>query len=232
MGNNFSEAMKMSLEASLNRIADKMGIDEHVDLFLENLGPDHMNAYVTTAGDGRQGVFISTAMVDNFSLESLEGVVAHELSHAKHKDVTRFIILGFVFLAASVIGSLFVAAFLNKFFETSPLVLFAPCLVIAQGISNGILRLVGRRAELRADADAARAVGVEQFANVLEELCGAEASIVPLGGGVGRLFASHPPLSARLKNIAAVAAEEEQKEANRAELKAKRAYIAERRNHL
>jgi STE24 endopeptidase len=119
------------------------------------------NAYVSGVGRTRRVVLFDT-LVRDYSPQEVRLVVAHELSHVRHRDVVRSLAL--VALAAPA-GLHAVAALTARMSprDASPGPATLPALLLAGGVVSAATSLAGNRlsraVERRADADALRLAG-------------------------------------------------------------------------
>jgi heat shock protein HtpX len=174
------------------------------------------NAFATGAFKNSALVAVSTGLLQGMTAEEIEAVIAHEVAHIANGDmVTMTLIQGvmntFVVFLSRVIGYA-VDSFLRKGdssnsgpgigYTVTTLVLdivlgFAAAIVVAW---------FSRHREFRADAGAAQLMGRRQpMVNALARLGGMQPGELPqsvqalgITGGMGQLFASHPPIEARI----------------------------------
>jgi len=119
------------------------------------------NAYVSGIGRTRRVVLFDT-LVRDYTPQEVLLVVAHELSHVRHRDVLRSLAL----VAASAPAVLYAVAALTERLAgrgTSPGPALLPALALAGGIVSSGTALAGNRmsrgVERRADAEALRLAG-------------------------------------------------------------------------
>jgi heat shock protein HtpX len=176
------------------------------------------NAFATGASKNNALVAVSTGLLQNMRPEEVRAVLGHEIGHVANGDmVTLTLIQGvmntFVIFFARIIGSIVDrTVFRNEnghgmgFFITS---------MIAQvvlGIGASIIVMwFSRHREFRADAAGAHLAGRNNMIAALERLKPATQmpetmpdTLVAFGisngvrSGLSALFASHPPLDARI----------------------------------
>jgi heat shock protein HtpX len=176
------------------------------------------NAFATGASKNNALVAVSTGLLQNMRPEEVRAVLGHEIGHVANGDmVTLTLIQGvmntFVIFFARIIGSIVDrTVFRNEnghgmgFFITS---------MIAQvvlGIGASIIVMwFSRHREFRADAAGANLAGRNNMIAALERLKPAAQmpetmpdTLVAFGisngvrSGLSALFASHPPLDARI----------------------------------
>ena len=178
------------------------------------------NAFATGARRNNALVAVSTGLLQRMDRDSVEAVLAHEVSHVANGDmITLALIQGivntFVIVIARVIGHVVDRVVFKTERGHGPG--FWIVTIVAQ-IVLGILASVivfyfSRQREFRADSGAARLAGRNKMISALESL---KASIqqphLPdqmaafgiSGGtksGIARLFMTHPPLDERIEAL-------------------------------
>ena len=181
--------------------------------------PD-VNAFATGADRNHALVAVSTGLLRQMNANEVEAVVGHEISHVANGDmVTMALMQGvvntFVYFFANVIGYVVDRAV----FKTERG--YGPAYYIVQMIAQIALSLLAsmlvmwfsRYREFHADAGGARLAGKHKMIAALQalqrahepaQLPGELAAFGIHGGGVQRLFMSHPSLEERiaaLKNM-------------------------------
>ncbi len=174
------------------------------------------NAFATGAFKNSSLVAVSTGLLQGMTKEEIEAVIGHEIAHVANGDmVTMTLIQGvmntFVVFLSRVIGYA-VDSFLRKGsdnnsgpgigYYVSTIVLdivlgFAAAIVVAW---------FSRHREFRADAGSAKLLGRKQpMMNALARLGGMQPGELPksvqamgITGGIGQLFATHPPIEERI----------------------------------
>ena len=172
------------------------------------------NAFATGWNRNDALVAVSTGLLQTMNRDEVEAVLAHEMSHVANGDmVTLTLIQGvvntFVVFLSRIIGHIIDRVVLKNerghgigFFVTS---LVAQ--VVLGILASMIVMWFSRWREYRADAGAAQLAGRHKMIAALQRLQQAHAT-EPLpdemaafgitGGRVAALFASHPPLEARI----------------------------------
>jgi STE24 endopeptidase len=163
------------------------------------------NAALTGIGNTRR-IVLGDTLINEFSTDEIETVLAHELGHHVHRDIPLFIIFG----AISTTLSLFLAALalhwaIGYFGFASPADVAAfPALNIIFG-AYGLLTMplgnaVSRWREGMADDYALQATGKrEAFASAFTRLANQNLGEVDPEKWVVFLFYSHPPLGERIE---------------------------------
>jgi heat shock protein HtpX len=172
------------------------------------------NAFATGMSKNNALVAVSTGLLQNMSTDEVEAVLGHEMTHVTNGDmVTMALMQGvvntFVYFFASIIGY-----FVDRVvFKTERG--YGPAYFIVQMVAQIVLGILAsmlvmwfsRYREFRADAGGAKLAGREKMIGALRTLQrGHEAQDLPgqlaafgiNGGGMSRLFMSHPPLEERI----------------------------------
>ena len=175
------------------------------------------NAFATGANRNSALVAVSTGLLRNMSAEEVEAVLGHEISHVANGDmVTMALMQGvvntFVYFFATVIGHVVD----RVVFKTERG--YGPAYYITQMVAQIALSILAsmlvmwfsRYREFRADAGGANLAGRQKMINALRalqrsheqpQLPGELAAFGINGGGVQRLFMSHPPLEERIEAL-------------------------------
>ena len=176
------------------------------------------NAFATGASKNSSLVAVSTGLLQSMTREEAEAVLAHEVAHIANGDmVTLTLIQGvvntFVIFISRVVGYL-VDSFLRRNDEESSgpgigyMVTSFICEIVFGVLASMVVAWFSRQREFRADAGAAHLMGsAVPMQNALRRLGNLHTEPLPqnmaasgIAGGtsVMALFASHPPLEARI----------------------------------
>jgi len=174
------------------------------------------NAFATGRNPKHAAVAVTQGIVKLLPDDELKGVLAHELSHVRHRDIL------IQSVAAAIGGAITYIGYMLLWFggdDDSPLSLVASlALVLLAPIAASIIQLaISRQREYSADATGAELCGnPESLASALLRLeQGAEAipmqvnqAAEPLyivkpfkGGGLASLFSTHPPIEERVRRL-------------------------------
>jgi heat shock protein HtpX len=181
------------------------------------------NAFATGAFRNSALVAVSTGLLQSMNREEVEAVLGHELSHVANGDmVTLTLIQGvvntFVVFLSRIVGSIVDRAVFRSERGTGPgyFITVIVCQIVFGILASVIVAWFSRQREFRADAGSARLLGGPQpMVNALRRLGGLEAGALPQslqasgiagGSGLMELFASHPPIEARIAALEAPAA--------------------------
>ncbi|MGR9072902.1 MAG: protease HtpX [Gammaproteobacteria bacterium] len=172
------------------------------------------NAFATGMSKNNALVAVSTGLLQNMNSDEVEAVIGHEISHVANGDmVTMALMQGvvntFVYFFATIIGHVVD----RVVFKTERG--YGPAYYIVQIVAQICLSILAtmivmwfsRYREFRADAGGARLAGRNKMIAALQalqrahepqSLPGELAAFGIHGGGIGRLFMSHPPLGERI----------------------------------
>ncbi len=172
------------------------------------------NAFATGMTKNSSLVAVSTGLLQSMSQDEVEAVVGHEITHVANGDmVTMALMQGvvntFVYFFASIIGHV-VARVVFKTEQGHGMGYYITQIIaqIALSFLASILVMwFSRYREFKADAGGAKLAGKDKMIGALralqrahepEELPGQFAAFAINGGGVKKLFMSHPPLEERI----------------------------------
>ncbi|MGW2036363.1 MULTISPECIES: zinc metalloprotease HtpX [Streptomyces] len=193
---------------------------------------DMPNAFATGRSAEHAVVCVTTGLLRRLEPAELEGVLAHELSHVRHKDVAVITVASFLGVLAGLVVRF---AFYSQAFgagrrDQNTAAVFAAVLgvsVAVYAISFLLIRSLSRYRELAADRAAAQLTGrPSALAAALTKVSGEIARIptkdlrtaqafnafyfTPATGrepGIERFFSTHPTLEQRLEQLSRISAE-------------------------
>lgn len=175
------------------------------------------NAFATGRGPRHSAVCITSGLRQMLSHDELEGVIAHELSHIKHRDILISTIAAIV--AGAVTWLTYLVFWGGGDRRSNPLV--ALLLLIFAPLAAGLIQMaVSRSREFEADRLGAELAGTGRpLARALEKLEAANRRIplrvpdaqsnmfivAPLtGSDMARMFMTHPPTEQRIARLQAM----------------------------
>jgi heat shock protein HtpX len=193
------------------RQAQQVGIDmPEVGIF----DAHEANAFATGMSKNSALVAVSTGLLQSMDADEVEAVIGHEMTHVSNGDmVTMALMQGvvntFVYFFATLIGHVVDRTVFKTERGYGPAYYITQIVAqIALGILASLLVMwFSRYREFKADAGGARLAGREkmiaalralQRAHEAPELPGQLAAFGINGGGVRKLFMSHPPLEERI----------------------------------
>ncbi|HFD10997.1 MAG TPA: protease HtpX [Crenotrichaceae bacterium] len=175
------------------------------------------NAFATGANKNNALVAVSAGLLQSMTQDEVEAVVGHEISHVANGDmVTLTLIQGvvntFVYFLASIIGHVVDRAVFRSengrgmgYFATQMV-----AQIVLSFLASMIVMWFSRWREFHADKGGANLAGRQKMINALRALQGASSETIPAefqafaisaGGGLSRLFSSHPPLEDRIRAL-------------------------------
>src|SRR5580765_6456527 len=178
------------------------------------------NAFATGAFKNSALVAVSTGLLQSMNKEEVEAVLGHEIAHVTNGDmVTLTLIQGvvntFVVFFARVIGSIVDKTVFRTERGNGPgyFITVIVLQIVLGVLASIIVAWFSRQREFRADAGSAQYLGTPQpMIHALARLGGLEPGELPKAmagfgitdkGGVMALFATHPPMEARIAALQA-----------------------------
>ncbi|MEZ0270853.1 MAG: protease HtpX [Methylophilaceae bacterium] len=180
-----------------------------------------VNAFATGMTKNSSLVAVSAGLLSAMNKDEAEAVLAHEISHIANGDmVTLTLIQGvintFVMFLSRVIGYLVDKIVFKTERGQGPA--FFVTMIIAELVLGVLASIIvmwfSRQREFRADRGGASLAGRQKMINALERLKQAHPEPLPekmaafgisghVGGGLKRLFMTHPPLEERIAALKA-----------------------------
>ncbi|WP_347259706.1 protease HtpX [Rudaea sp.] len=178
-----------------------------------------MNAFATGASRNHALVAVSTGLLQSMNRDEVSAVLGHEISHVANGDmVTLALIQGvvntFVMFLARVLGSVIDNAISGNRdnreggYGIGYFVITMVLQMVLGVLATMIVMWFSRWREFRADAGGAQLGGRANMISALRTLSGAHddaglpkalvAFGIAGGGGMARLFMSHPPIAERI----------------------------------
>jgi heat shock protein HtpX len=181
------------------------------------------NAFATGRNPEHAVVAVTEGLLQHLPPEQVRGVLAHEFAHIKNRDILVSSIAAMIAGAISAIGNIFLfSALFGGDDDESPLgALGGLVMILIAPMAAMLLQLgISRQREYLADATAARWLGTGRpLADALQTL-ERGAQVVPMtvnpataalyivhpfrGGGVAKLFSTHPPIADRIQRLRAL----------------------------
>ena len=175
------------------------------------------NAFATGRGPRHSAVCVTAGLRQMLNDEELRGVIAHELSHVKNRDILISTIAAI--MAGAISWLAYMAMWGNDDRRGNPLV--ALLLMILAPLAAGLIQMaISRSREFEADRSGAELVGDPRgLARSLQKLDAASRRIplpVPdaqsslfivqplTGSSMAKLFSTHPPTEERVARLMAM----------------------------
>ena len=179
------------------------------------------NAFATGKSKRSSVVAVTTGIMNVLDDEELEGVIAHELAHIRHRDVlvltlaSLFSTVAFFLMRYALFGSMY-----GRSREGGGMILVLIVAGITWFVSFLIIRAISRYREFAADRGGAQMTGKpDRLASALLKINGSMKRmpqkqlqnvesmnaffIIPAlsGDTLSRLFSTHPPVEERVKRL-------------------------------
>ncbi len=208
-----SESQSPQLFAMVRRLTHKARLPMPKVYIIPNQTP---NAFATGRDPEHAAVAVTEGIMSMLSQDELEGVIAHELAHIKHRDI----LIGS--MAATIAGAISMLYYIGIFFggndddDGSPLgnILM---LILAPIAAMLIQMAISRSREFAADRGGAEICGkplalasalqnlergVEQIPMRANQASAHMFIVNPLrGGGMAKLFSTHPSTEERVQKL-------------------------------
>lgn len=188
------------------------------------------NAFATGKGPRSSVVAVTTGLMDTLNTEELEGVIAHELTHIRNRDV---LVLTLASLFSTVAWYLMQFGFYGGLYgggmgyggnrnnnSAGAMIIVIAVALLTWVVSFLIIRAISRYREFAADRGSAQMTGKPiELANALMKISGTMKNvptrdlrqeeglnaffIVPAlsGSTIGNLFSTHPPIQKRVQKL-------------------------------
>jgi len=175
------------------------------------------NAFATGMSRNNALVAVSTGLLRNMSADEVEAVLGHEITHVSNGDmITMGLIQGvintFVIFLSRVIGHVVdrVVFKTERGYGPAYFIVSIVAQIFLSILASMIVMWFSRRREFKADAGGASLAGRDKMIGALQALQRQqEPHDLPgefaafgiaggLGGGIKKLFMSHPPLEVRI----------------------------------
>ena len=215
-----TEAQAPELYGSVRRLSQKAGLPMPKVYIIPEPA---LNAFATGRNPEHGVVAVTEGILRTLSREELEGVLAHELAHIKHRDILTGTIVATIAGAISMIAQMAHWALLfgggRRDDDEGGNPIVALVMMIVAPIAAMLVQMaISRTREFEADKGGASIAGNPYgLVNALQKL-EQGAQVVPMhdakpatahmfivnpltGGGLMKLFSTHPPVADRVKRL-------------------------------
>jgi heat shock protein HtpX len=207
------------------RLAQKAGLPMPKVYVIPDSSP---NAFATGRNPQHAAVAATEGIMQALAPHELEGVIAHELAHVRHRDILISSVAATIAAAVMMVARMAMYAGMfaggrdDREGGSNPIALFA-MMIFAPMAAMLIQMAISRSREFQADDTGARLVrDPEALASALRKIAGGSEQ-VPLdaspqtahmfiinplrASGLRNLFSTHPPLEERVERLQRVATE-------------------------
>ena len=215
-----SQSDAPELYSMVRRLSQKAELPMPKVYIIEQAQP---NAFATGRNPENGTVAVTTGIMKILTPEELEGVIAHELAHIKHRDILVGTIAATIAGAISYLAQMaqWAMIFGGRDDEEGGNPIVAIVMMIVGPIAAMLVQMaISRSREYGADAGGAKIAGNPHYlANALKKLHAASQKIPmdanpatshmfivnPLKGGrLLKLFSTHPPMEERVSRLEAM----------------------------
>jgi heat shock protein HtpX len=176
-----------------------------------------VNAFATGPSRNRALVAFSSGLLNRMNRDEIEGVAAHEIAHIANGDMVTMTLLqgiinAFVMFVSRILAFVLTQNSRDDEGRSSNPYFLIMFLEMAFGILGMlVIAAFSRHREFRADYGGAKFAGKQDMIAALQRLRQTYDMVDPqpalaafkISGGVGALFASHPPLEKRIAALEA-----------------------------
>jgi heat shock protein HtpX len=211
------------LHMLVENLALKMGLPKPKVAILQN---DMPNAFATGRNYSHSLVAVTTGLMSRLNDKEIEAVLAHELSHIKHRDIFVITFASFVVSVLSYAIYIVLAMVMRGDDREGGFGASMFAWIISMILSNTIglilINTVSRYREYGADRGAAYTLGSpDNMISALKKISGARYSgdaarglesakalcISPTSAGFLELFSTHPPVEKRIAKLEQIKSE-------------------------
>jgi heat shock protein HtpX len=218
-----TESESPELFGTVRRLAQRAGLPMPKVYIIQE---DQPNAFATGRNPEHGAVAVTTGIMRGLTREELEGVLAHELAHIRNRDILVSTIAAAIAGAISYLAQMAQWAMIfgggrsNDDDEGGSPIAALVMMIVGPIAAMLVQMAISRSREYGADAGGAEISGNPMYlANALKKLDTASHSIRmdanpatshmfivnPLtGGGIIKLFSTHPPMEERIARLEAM----------------------------
>jgi heat shock protein HtpX len=208
------------LDNLVEGISMAAGIPKPKVYIIEDKSP---NAFATGRKPSKSSVAVTSGLLDLLNREELEGVIAHEISHIRNRDIKVMtmatVLFGLIMMVSDIAlrGLIFGGASRGNDNKSPVLLIIAIIFVILSPIIGAMIQMsISRKREYLADASGAQLTRYPRgLSNALRKITGTNIPVASAsrgtahlyianpfrGKGFSGLFATHPPVEERIKRL-------------------------------
>ncbi len=190
---------------------------------------DEMNAFATGRDPEHASVAVTTGLMRNLNRQELEGVVAHEISHVRNRDIQFMTLVAVLVGLSAILSHIILRSYRwgggrrgrrerGGGLQAIVLILGFVLAIFAPIATRLVQFAVSRRREFLADASGAELTRYpEGLASALEKIAGHNRGEMDVSEAVSHLFiadpnrsaldalyATHPPIEERVRRLRAM----------------------------
>jgi heat shock protein HtpX len=211
------------LHMLVENLALKMGLPKPKVAILQN---DMPNAFATGRNYSHSLVAVTTGLMSRLNDKEIEAVLAHELSHIKHRDIFVITFASFVVSMLSyaiyIVLSMVMRGDDREGGFGASMFAWIISMILSNTIGLILINTISRYREYGADRGAAYALGSpDNMISALKKISGARYSgdaarglesakalcISPTSAGLMALFSTHPPIEKRIAALEKIRSE-------------------------
>jgi len=170
-----------------------------------NLGKDTVKANAAVIGLGRsRKIILSDTLIQKFSLDEVNSVLAHEIGHAKKRHMVQILITTILssfivlFISKSLLISFLEVVGVRNISDISNLPLIMLYFVFVFFVFTPFSNFISRKMEVQADEFACKNYGPEHFVSAMEKLRDLNLADEHPNPMIEFLFYSHPSIKNRI----------------------------------
>ena len=209
------------LQGTIENLAMEMGLPKPRIGILQN---DMPNAFATGRDRKHAVVVVTTGILNRLNDNELQGVLAHEMTHIKNRDMFVVTFASFIVSVLSYLVYMVIASFISRDDRSfgANMAAWMISMILSNTIGLIIINTVSRYREYGADRGSALVTkNPDWLISALRKISNTDVSkdsargldaakalcISPTAGHVLELFSTHPPIEKRIAQLEKIKAE-------------------------
>ena len=190
-----------NLHHKIDQLAHNHGIKYKHLLVWQTKGARIANAAVSGLLPGSRSVFMTDYLLENFSHDEIETIIAHEFGHIKHRHIHVYLMFSLAYFLCYLLFYSYVGPFLERFVGNGPIASAVITLSFFYVYFVLLFRYFSRKFERQADSYAVEITGKpEVFKGALWRL--SEVNYIPRAMKLlSEILHTHPSINRRLEFI-------------------------------